>query len=62
MFRKSTVRFQDASHGYNKDAGCFASKNDKGSGCFRMFHKVTIRFQGASQGYNKVSGRFERLP
>ena len=50
MLRKFTVRFQDASHGYNKDAGCFARKRQ----CFRMLQDV-------SQGCNKVSGCFAGL-
>ena len=49
-FRKVTVRFQDASHGYNQDAGCFARKRQG----FRMFQDV-------SQGRNKGSGCYAGL-
>ena len=49
-FRKVTVRFQDASHGYNQDAGCLARKRQG----FRMFQDV-------SQGCKKVSGCYAGL-
>ena len=53
MFRKFTVRFQDAPHGYNKDIirmQGVSQGNENVSGCVRMFRKVGITFQDASPG------------